>query len=599
MLWQCSRLITVGVWFLISATNLALLWRYIFPPTNLLINQLTFMKIFRLFCLATLLLQCATSVWSQQYTMPQDNWYGTGFQISGNFGDITIGPDNNIYVANNNSSVSVYSTNGIFLRNFGTNMNITGIAVSSQTNVYVLDMAGTNHVEVYSPSGQLFLSFGSDGTNFGQISFFQKNLGRATLLPHGRIAIGTNGYIYVADQGNNRVQSYDTNGNTLTNWGQYYGSGSLPFGFYQLGGISVLPGGQVCVENFYVNGCFFLEIQMFDANGNFLMIKPQLRYQVSYSLDYCSQIAPIAYPTTAMGMTPDGFIWAMGQCLQMYFGDTGRGTLAPSFRNLPQVNYGPSMINNVNAIAFDLRGTMYITTSAGLFTALRLYGSDAPAQATPASPQPYIIAVNQRTNSTLVDIDYSVVDVDTNQVNTALLAFANNGNDLTSVLKPTVFSNNTVTNVGSAIPTNVKLRVTWDASQAVTDFTNLQFEALASDGRTLLPLNFITIPAFQTNASFTMSRSPVQDSDLLSIWFWLLATNNPSITLTNGTIVGVGGTYNGLTLASSSSTTLQGRAFLYQLLHVRVPTANQVATAQSGNFGFISIDPNNSVVKLP
>jgi len=94
------------------------------------------MSTIRLFCLATVFLSCASSLWSQQYVMPQDNWYGTSFQISGSFGDIAIGPDGNIYVATG-GSVEVYSTNGTFLSQFGNNMNIRGIALSSQTNIYV------------------------------------------------------------------------------------------------------------------------------------------------------------------------------------------------------------------------------------------------------------------------------------------------------------------------------------------------------------------------------------------------------------------------------------------------------------------------------
>jgi hypothetical protein len=167
------------------------------------------------------------------------------------------------------------------------------------------------------------------------------------------------------------------------------------------------------------------------------------------------------------------------------------------------------------------------------------------------------------------------------------------------VFKPTAFAENTASNLGAGISANQTNRVTWDASEFATNFVNLQFEVLANDGRTLLPLEFVTVPAFPTNAPFVMSRSPVQDSDLLSVWYWLLATNNPSIALTNGTLIGVGGAFAGQTLAAGGSTTMQGRAFLYPLLNIRAATASEVAIAESGNFGFISINPNNSVVKLP
>jgi hypothetical protein len=98
------------------------------------------MKTIRILFLAALLLQFVAPVWS----MPQDNWYGTSNQVQSPFGgDIAIGPDGNIY-GDGGGFVAVYSTNGTLLRQFGTNMHITGIGLSSQTNVYVLDMAGTN-----------------------------------------------------------------------------------------------------------------------------------------------------------------------------------------------------------------------------------------------------------------------------------------------------------------------------------------------------------------------------------------------------------------------------------------------------------------------
>jgi hypothetical protein len=196
-----------------------------------------------------------------------------------------------------------------------------------------------------------------------------------------------------------------------------------------------------------------------------------------------------------------------------------------------------------------------------------------------------------------VDIDYRVHEPGTNEVATALLAFLTNGNDLVSLRKPTAFMENTGTNLGPHVAANADHRVTWNASELGTSFQNLQFEILARDGRGLLAFNFVTIPAANGQPAFTLSRTNVSDNDLLSLWYWFVGTNSTAITLTNGSIVGVGGAYNGQTLASGANTTAQGRQFLYGLLGVRSPTTNEISRAVSGSYGFWSVSSNN-VVKL-
>jgi hypothetical protein len=67
------------------------------------------------------------------------------------------------------------------------------------------------------------------------------------------------------------------------------------------------------------------------------------------------------------------------------------------------------------------------------------------------------------------------------------------------------------------------------------------------------------------------------------VWWWLLATNDPGITLSNGVIHGVGGAYNGLTLCNGdNNTTTNGMAYIFAKMNVRPATAAEVAWASAG-----------------
>jgi hypothetical protein len=183
-------------------------------------------------------------------------------------------------------------------------------------------------------------------------------------------------------------------------------------------------------------------------------------------------------------------------------------------------------------------------------------------------------------------------------VTTAIVAFNNGKEDFGDLIPMTLFAGGTATNLGPNIAANVSHTVTWDASEATSSFANFQFDILAADQRGLLNLHFITVPATATQPAVTISSGPVPDTSLFNLWLWLIATNNPSIMLTNGNVVGVGGAFDQQTLASGASTTAQGRLFLYPLLKFRAPTAAEISQAKSGNFGFSSVSAN-SLVLLP
>ena len=73
-------------------------------------------------------------------------------------------------------------------------------------DIYVSDGYGNSRVHKYSPDGKLLFSWGAPGTDPGEFS-----------IAHN-IATDADGYVYVADRENHRIQIFDANGNFEDQW---------------------------------------------------------------------------------------------------------------------------------------------------------------------------------------------------------------------------------------------------------------------------------------------------------------------------------------------------------------------------------------------
>jgi len=82
----------------------------------------------------------------------------------------------------------------------------THTALSPRGDIYISDGYQNARVHKYSPDGKLLLSWGEPGTAPGQFS-----------LVHN-IACDDEGWVYVADRENHRVQVFDGNGNYHAQW---------------------------------------------------------------------------------------------------------------------------------------------------------------------------------------------------------------------------------------------------------------------------------------------------------------------------------------------------------------------------------------------
>lgn len=82
----------------------------------------------------------------------------------------------------------------------------THVAFSPKGEIYVSDGYGNSRVHKYTPAGKLMLSWGEPGSDPGQFNIVHN------------ICTDKNGYVYVADRENHRIQVFDPNGKFETQW---------------------------------------------------------------------------------------------------------------------------------------------------------------------------------------------------------------------------------------------------------------------------------------------------------------------------------------------------------------------------------------------
>ena len=82
----------------------------------------------------------------------------------------------------------------------------THTALSPKGDIYVSDGYGNARVHKYSPSGELLMSWGEPGTGEGEFNIVHN------------ICCDADGWVYVADRENHRVQVFDGNGRYETQW---------------------------------------------------------------------------------------------------------------------------------------------------------------------------------------------------------------------------------------------------------------------------------------------------------------------------------------------------------------------------------------------
>ena len=144
-----------------------------------------------------------------------------GHGVFGNPHGVSVGPDDSIYCADSwDHTIRKFTPEGKLLMTLGTKdrpapvmsgepFNApTHLAVDPRNgDMYVADGYGNARVHKYDPDGRLLLSWGASGTDPGEFSIVHN------------IAVDRDGWVYVADRENRRVQVFDSNGKFETRWG--------------------------------------------------------------------------------------------------------------------------------------------------------------------------------------------------------------------------------------------------------------------------------------------------------------------------------------------------------------------------------------------
>lgn len=136
---------------------------------------------------------------------------------------VTMGPDDTIYCTDDGDhTVRKCTLDGEILLQLGIPgkpapyqsgepfNRCTHVALSPKNEIYVSDGYGNSRVHKYSPDGKLLLSWGEPGCDPGQFNIVHN------------ICADRDGYVYVADRENHRVQVFDGNGKYETQWNNMY-----------------------------------------------------------------------------------------------------------------------------------------------------------------------------------------------------------------------------------------------------------------------------------------------------------------------------------------------------------------------------------------
>ncbi|MCX6874342.1 MAG: hypothetical protein NTW21_11130 [Verrucomicrobia bacterium] len=460
----------------------------------------------------------------------QDHYFLYKSVAQAGAGPIGVGPTDKLYVADG-SGVSIYDPDLNLLSRIDS-VNATGVTVAADGTVYVADQTA-GIVRKYNSAGD--------------------SLGNLCSCPCYEVEMNpVDGTIYVRSGASHSI--YRTDG-TLA---QSFTAADARF--------DVGRDGKV----YQVTGNVYNTTGILERNTgilNFLAIWKDLK--IRGGVAYCTwhQVDPWNNKTGG---------------LVSYDADWQPAAISFSFGgSLPH----PGRDSKGYCLNVNHKGDFILSRNGTVFLERRCEAESMGPETRNAAPTAEITAIQQRPNSTLLDIDYQVTDLDDATVQVAAAAFKSNTNDLTNMILLNTLVEGTAANVGAAITTGVPHHLTWDVrSDWGVDFGDVSVHIFARDSRPLLMgLHFLSLPANGTNPAITITRSPIEQYAFMEPLMWLAASKNSAVSFATAQIKGVGGAFDNQLLASGTTVTQAGRQFVEALMNVREATSDEVQAAREAS----------------
>lgn len=524
--------------------------------------------------------------------LPQDNWYpwqtnSPGFSPYG----VAFGPDGRLFAADLTHDQIQVCSNGVwsvFARsNFSGTLTFGkpgGMITDASGNLYVADYTG-NCVDEFASTGSFVRRIGGVGGSApGQLSGVVD------------VAVSSSGSIYLLENGNSRLSVFNPDG---TFQAVLIPAGSLDGQLASPSSMAISDGGKIFIAQNRVMQVAKASggeteppgagwVKVFDLSGNFLY-----KFYAAYDSSFYGFFGPCTVRLDSSGLLHVieaftlewGTGWPIGDTTITWAIYNSEGTPVTTY----PVSFGQGLTNSLPwpCAAVGPDGTMVIAGAAAGQVQQFLYAKRELNPVPKNAPSlPEVISVQQRAAASIVDISYKVTDLDDSNTFAAMLVFTNGVQSLTDCLLPRTFVEGTDTNINTTVPTGQPLHVAWNAGAdwPATNVNSFRVAILAKDNRQgLLEVHYLGLPARGGQPALQISASPLAQTDFSQVWWWLLATNDPGITLSNGVISGVGGAADGLALCNGDyNTTADGRAYIYAKMNVREATPAEVSWASQG-----------------
>ena len=119
--------------------------------------------------------------------------------------------------------VRKFTSNGQFVTKWGEEggndgelRSPAGLTLNGNESIYVVDI-GNSRIQKFTKEGELITKWGAEGSGDGQFRFYDNRYpGMSNFIG---IAVDANGYVYVVDNGNYRIQKFTSNGEFIGKWG--------------------------------------------------------------------------------------------------------------------------------------------------------------------------------------------------------------------------------------------------------------------------------------------------------------------------------------------------------------------------------------------